>query len=100
MNYNIIAFGAQECSGEKEEEATLVADYLGKKNYVQVGFVGKGEIFMAVFVKTFDCVFMRDARKNFIMKDLLSYGWKGGVMIQFTLYDTSFSFINCHLESG
>lgn len=43
---------------------------------------------------------MRDVSKNLSIKDLLGYGWKGGVMIQFTLYDTTFSFVNCHLESG
>ena len=43
---------------------------------------------------------MRELKKSYVMKDLLGYGWKGGTMIQFTLYDTSFSFINCHLESG
>ena len=62
--------------------------------------MGKGEIFLVVFVKEQDCRFMRDANKNYIMKDMLGYGWKGGCMVQFTLYDTSFSFVNCHLESG
>lgn len=65
-----------------------------------IEFVGKGEIFLVVFVKADDCRFMRDSYKNYIMKDMLAWGWKGGVMVQFTLYDTCFSFINCHLESG
>ena len=97
--YNIIAFGGQESGSEKEEEVALVQSYLGKE-YINIGFVGKGEIFLVVFVKEYDCRFMRDACKNYIMKDMLGYGWKGGVMIQFTLYDTIFSFVNCHLESG
>ena len=97
--YNIIAFGGQECGGEKEEEVNLIQSYLGKE-YKRVEYVGKGEIFLVVFVKEFDCRFMRDTGKNYIMKDMIGYGWKGGVMIQFTLYDTTFSFINCHLESG
>ena len=53
-----------------------------------------------MFVKVYDWYFMRELKKSYVMKDLLGYGWKGGTMIQFTLYDTSFSFINCHLESG
>lgn len=68
--------------------------------YERVEYVGKGEIFLVVFVNKYDCRFMRDSKKNYIIKDLLGYGWKGGVMIQFTLYDTIFSFVNCHLESG
>jgi len=99
QRYNIIAFGGQECGGEKEEEVNLVQSFLGK-DYNRIEFVGKGEIFLVVFVKDYDCRFMRDSSKNLIMKDLIGYGWKGGVMVQFTLYDTSFSFINCHLESG
>ena len=97
--YNIIAFGGQECGSEKEEEVNLIQSYLGKE-YKRVEYVGKGEIFLVIFVKEFDCRFMRDTGKNYIMKDMIGYGWKGGVMIQFTLYDTTFSFINCHLESG
>ena len=53
-----------------------------------------------MFVKVYDWYFMREMKKSYVMKDILGYGWKGGTMIQFTLYDTSFSFINCHLESG
>jgi len=78
--YNIIAFGGQECGGEKEEEVNLVQDFLGK-DYIRIEFVGKGEIFLVVFVKEYDCRFMRDPSKNLIMKDLIGYGWKGGVMV-------------------
>ena len=78
--YNIIAFGGQECSGEKEDEANLIHRYLGK-DYIKVEYVGKGEIFLVVFVKEQDCRFMRDATKNYIMKDMLGYGWKGGCMV-------------------
>ena len=78
--YNIIAFGGQECGGEKEEEVNLIHSYLGK-DYIKVDFVGKGEIFLVVFVKEYDCRFLRDVCKNYIMKDMLGYGWKGGVMI-------------------
>jgi len=77
----------------------LIHSYLGKE-YIKIEYVGKGEIFLVVFVKEYDCRFLRDSGKNLIMKDMLGYGWKGGVMIQFTLYDTVFSFVNCHLESG
>ena len=77
----------------------MISSYLGKE-YNRVEFVVKGEMFMGVWVKDQDCRFMRDASKNLIMKDMIGYGWKGGVMVQFTLYDTVFSFINCHLESG
>ena len=77
----------------------LIANYLGK-DYNRVDFIGKGQIFLVVFVKVYDWYFMRELKKSYVMKDILGYGWKGGTMIQFTLYDTSFSFINCHLESG
>ena len=76
-----------------------MANYLGK-DYNKVDFISKGQIFLVVFVKVYDWYFMRELKKSLVMKDLLGYGWKGGTMIQFTLYDTSFSFINCHLESG
>lgn len=78
--YNIIAFGGQECNTEKEEQANLISRYLGK-DYIKIDFVGKGEIFLVVFVKDYDCRFMRDTGKNYVMKDVLGYGWKGGVMI-------------------
>ena len=77
----------------------MIQSYLGK-DYIKVDFVGKGEIFLVVFVKEYDCRFLSDVQKNYIMKDMLGYGWKGGVMIQFSLYNTVFSFVNCHLESG
>ena len=99
QQYNIIVFGGQECGDKKEEEVNLIQSYLGRE-YNMIEFLGKGEIFIVVFVKEQDCRFMRDSSKNYIMKDMIGYGWKGGVMVQFTLYDMSFSFINCHLESG
>ena len=80
----------------------MLRNYLGKE-YTKVEFVGKGQIFLVVFVKTLDARFLKDSDKNYITKDKISfinYGFKGGVMIQFTLYDTKFSFVNCHLESG
>lgn len=81
QRYNIIVFAGQECGGEKEEEVNLIQSFLGK-DYKTIEFVGKGELFLAVFVKNFDCYFIAaDARKNLIMKDLLGYGWKGGLMI-------------------
>lgn len=102
QRYHIIAFGGQECSGDKEEEVNLVHDYIGRDNngYLRIDFIGRGEIFLVVFVKKLDCKFVREVEKNNAIKDLLNYGWKGGVMIKFTLYDTTFSFVNCHLESG
>lgn len=60
-------------------------------------------MYLAVFIKKVDLPFVIEQDKQFITKDkvrIINYGWKGGVMIQFTLYDTKFSFICCHLESG
>ena len=51
--YNIIAFGGQECGSEKEDEVALIHSYLGKE-YIKIDFVGKGEIFLVVFVKEYD----------------------------------------------
>lgn len=48
--FNIIAFGGQECGSEKEEEVNLIERFL-QKDYRRVEFVGKGEIFLVVFVK-------------------------------------------------
>ena len=50
QRYNIIAFGGQECVGEKEEQASLISNYLGKE-YIRIEFVAKGQIFLAVYVK-------------------------------------------------
>ena len=60
-------------------------------------------MFLAIFINVKDIRFLVDYDKQFITKDkvrIINYGFKGGVMIQFTLYDTRFSFINVHLESG
>ena len=57
-------------------------------------------MFLMVFVKKDDALSIRNVEENYVVKDLIGYGWKGGVMIKFTLHDTIFSFINCHLESG
>ena len=32
--------------------------------------------------------------------DKVGFGFKGGVTVQFCLYDMTFSFVNCHLKSG
>ena len=52
-NYNIIAFGGQESGSEKDEEVDLISNYL-KADFERVEFVGKGEIFMVVYVKKND----------------------------------------------
>ena len=62
--------------------------------------VGKGELMLAIFIKKTDRQMVRNIAKNYVVRDMLGYGWKGAVMIRFCLHDTSFSFINSHLESG
>ena len=43
---------------------------------------------------------MRDRATNTRALDKVSFGFKGGVTVSFSLYDMSFSFVNCHLKSG
>ena len=56
---------------------------------------------MAVYVKRQDMPYLEDVRKAYRTRDKmdLPLGLKGGVQIQFKLYQTEFSFINCHLAA-
>ena len=57
-------------------------------------------MFLVVFVKRRDAINISSHNTNYRAVDAVGYGWKGGVMVQFCLYDMTFSFINCHLTSG
>lgn len=78
-SYNIIAYGGQEY-GDDWECLNQIENYLGEE-FQKVEMVGKGQIFIVVFVKKFDCLFLRQSAKNMIIKDPLGYGFKGGVMV-------------------
>ena len=99
-NYNIIAFGVQECvRADKEAQVESVKQFLGQE-FVQIDYVGKGQMYLVVFVKRRDAIYISSHDTNYRAIDPVGYGFKGGVMVQLTLYDMKFSFINCHLTSG
>ena len=43
---------------------------------------------------------MSSHNTNYRAMDPVGFGYKGGVMVQFTLYDMTFNFVNVHLTSG
>ena len=98
QNYNIIAYGCQECHSH-EAEVQFILEHL-HRDFELIDMVGKGELMLAIFIKKTDRQMVRNIAKNYVVRDMLGYGWKGAVMIRFCLHDTSFSFINSHLESG
>ena len=55
---------------------------------------------LAVFIKRRDAINLSSHNTNYRAIDPVGYGYKGGVMVQFCLYDMTFSFVNCHLTSG
>ena len=76
-----------------------MSSYLGTE-FVKVGFAGRGQIGLSVFVKRRDAQHIQERATNTKALDKVSFGFKGGVTVSFTLYDMSFSFVNCHLKSG
>ena len=55
---------------------------------------------LSVFVKKRDAYHIQQIATNTRALDKVGFGFKGGVTVSFTLYDMSFSFLNCHLQSG
>ena len=59
------------------------------------------ELMLCVFVKRTDYNYLHSRNSNYIPLGFAGYvGNKGGMVIQFTLYERSFCFINCHLTCG
>ena len=74
---------------------------MGYYEFVEVDFVEMWELMLCVFVKRKHLDFMHSRTSNVIALGLAGYfGNKGGLNIQFTLYERTFSFINCHLTHG
>ena len=57
-------------------------------------------MYLVVFVKRRDAIYISGHDTNYKAIDAVGYGFKGGVKVQLTIYDMKISFINCHLTSG
>jgi hypothetical protein len=76
-------------------------DYLKPYDFVEVHLVEMWELMLCVFIKREDYNHLHSRATDKIALGILNLvGNKGGVVIQFSLYDRLFSFINCHLTSG
>ena len=100
-SYNIVVWGAQECvRHEKEIQMAKLRNHLGD-NFVQIGFVDMWEMFLVVLVNKKDHPFVKGTRSNYIALGVMGVvGNKGGLLLEFSLYDHTFSIMNCHLLSG
>lgn len=101
---------------EKEpEEKAQAAAYLLWQNYLekQVALASTDEAYTLLNVRSlvglFTCVFVKKIIRSRIANVEASsvktglkgrYGNKGGIVIRFTIDDTSLCFINCHLAAG
>ena len=65
---------------EKETQVELVREFLGPE-FVQIDYVGKGQMFLAVFVKRRDAINISSHNGNYRAIDPVGYGYKGGVMV-------------------
>ena len=59
------------------------------------------ELMLCVFIKKTDFNYLHSRNSNSIPLGFAGYvGNKGGLCLQFSLYERTFCFINCHLTSG
>ena len=65
---------------EKENQVELAKEYLGSE-FIQVDYVGKGQMFLVVFVKKRDAIHISSYDTNYRAIDPVGYGYKGGVMV-------------------
>ena len=102
QQYDVIAYGLQECvRSERRNCFEEVRIYLKYFDFLEVEFVEMWELMLCVFVKRKHLGFLHSRSQNVIALGLAGYvGNKGGLCIQFSLYERSFSFINCHLTHG
>lgn len=101
--YGVIVWGAQECprSG-KEDQIQLLTEHL-KFSHVQIASVHMWEMFLVVFIhkNSLPQLKPQSIRTNYITLGVLNLiGNKGALLVQFTLHDRLWSFINCHLSCG
>jgi hypothetical protein len=60
-------------------------------------------MFLVAFIHRSDFIGLKvnSVKKNYITLGVMNViGNKGGLILQFTLYDKNFSFVNVHLASG
>jgi len=70
-------------------------------NFVQIGFVDMWEMFLVVLVRKEDHPFVRGVRSSSIALGVMNVvGNKGGLLLEFSIYDHVISIMNCHLLSG
>ena len=70
-------------------------------DFVEVEYTEMWELMLCVFVKKADISNLHSRNSNAIPLGFAGYvGNKGGMCIQFTLYEHTFCFINCHLTAG
>lgn len=102
--YNIIVWGAQECPSNSEALSQIdqMSKYLGG-DYVLLKKINNWPMFLVAFLHKSDFigVEIRSIKKNYetygVMNSLFN---KGVQLLQFTLYNKKFSFVNVHLPSG
>lgn len=59
------------------------------------------EMFLVVLVRKEDHPFVRSVRSSSIALGVMNVvGNKGGLLLEFSIYDHNFSVMNCHLLSG
>jgi len=59
------------------------------------------EMFLVAFVHRNDVLRLHSVESNYITLGVMNIiGNKGALMLKFTLYDKTFSFVNCHLVAG
>jgi hypothetical protein len=101
--YNIIVWGAQECKrSEKDIQVEKITQYLAQ-DFIQIACVDTWEMFLVAFINRDDFIGLKvkSVLTNYLPMGLMNIiGNKGGLILQFNLYQKTFSFINVHLASG
>ena len=70
-------------------------------DFVQISFIDMWEMFLVVLVHKDDHPFVRGIRNGSIALGVMNVvGNKGGLLLEFSIYDHTFSIMNCHLLSG
>lgn len=70
-------------------------------DFVQISFIDMWEMFLVVLVHKDDHPFVRGIRIGSIALGVMNVvGNKGGLLLEFSIYDHTFSIMNCHLLSG
>jgi len=77
-----------------------LGDSLGK-DYFRVGQIDMWEMFLVVYAHKIHKPYLKNVRKSYKATGVMNYvGNKGGLLLQFSMYDKLFVILNCHLKSG